>query len=196
MLKNLSQVSHIDDNMKHEISNNLIVNQSQKSLMLGTEKFTRISNDNDNDNDNNQIEYRDILPMIKMQKKISNDDPLNNYLDGISLYSKIVKDKILIKLDGALNFRNLTNLLMDIAQSKVVRSLNYNLFISNNKGNLIKKIEQIQKNCSSEEIIVKNKELIYIILPVLLNSKDNYILKWTVVINGYEYDLMTRYVSI
>jgi hypothetical protein len=134
--------------------------------------------------------------MIKMQKKISNDDPLNNYLDGISLYSKIVKDKILIKLDGALNFRNLTNLLMDIAQSKVVRSLNYNLFISNNKGNLIKKIEQIQKNCSSEEIIVKNKELIYIILPVLLNSKDNYILKWTVVINGYEYDLMTRYVSI
>lgn len=187
MAKRVSNVACLDNNMTNEV---------QTAMQL--DKFANSGNGCDSNGYPNQPDI--IFPpwepatLARLQRTMANDDPLHHYLDGINLYSKIVKDKIVVKLDAPLNFRNVISLVMDFAEAKLVRSMSFNLEISD--GKTTRTVKQIDHNCRYPELVVKNSQLLFIILPVPSSTKRPYTLKWSVVLNGMPFELMTRTVSL
>jgi hypothetical protein len=187
MAKRISQVSNMDADLANEVASNMLV-----------ENFANY-NESNLDANGYPITPDIIFPswspatIAQLQRTIANDDPLHHYLDGVQLYTKIVKDKILVKLEAPLNFRNVISLIMDFAESKLVRDIRFDLEIDNGKSATV--ISNIDHNCAAEELVVKNSQLLYIILPVSTNSKRGYTLKWSVVLNGIPFELMRRFIA-
>ena len=181
--KRISQVSNLDDNLTNEVSAN-----------MGLESFA-------NCDANGYPETQDILfpdwdaaTIARLQRTMANDDPLHHYLDSVQLYSKIVRDKIVVKLAAPLNFRNLTSLIMDFTQAKLVRTMQFNLEISDGKSPL-QTIKHLDHNCTAPELVIKNSQLLFILLPAPTNLRKNYKLTWTVMLNKTRFELMTRTVQ-
>ena len=167
----ISQISTLDNaNLLNEVSRNMQI-----------EKFT------------NNTSWSPV-ELARLHRTITNDDPLHHYLDGIQLYSKIVKDKIVIKLESPFDFRNVISLVMDFAKAHLVKSISFSLDI--NDGKTTRVIPSIDHNCTAEELVVKNGQLLYIILPVPTNLKQGYKLNWSIVLNGTPFELMMRNVFI
>ena len=187
MAKRVVEVSHMDNNLENEVH--------------GAMQLDMFSNcGNGCDANGYPIQPDIIFPpwepatLARLQRTMANDDPLHHYLDGVNLYSKIVKDKIVVKLDAPLNFRNIISLVMDFAEARLVRTMSFNLEI--NDGKTTRTIEHIDHNCTAPELVVKNAQLLFIMLPVLSSTKRPYTLKWSVVLNGRPFELMTRTVAL
>jgi hypothetical protein len=187
MAKKIAEVSYLDNNLS---------NQVQSAMQI--ERFSNCSNGCDTNGYPVQPDV--IFPpwepatLARLQRTMANDDPLHHYLDGVNLYSKLVNDKIVVKLDDPLNFRNVISLVMDFAEARLVRTMSFNLEI--NDGKTTKTIENIDHNCTAPELVVKNGQLLFIILPVPSNTKRSYTLKWFVFLNGTSFELMTRTVAL
>ena len=184
MVKRISQVSNLDADLDNEVVQNMQL-----------ENFTHCPVDANGYPITPEILFPpwSLVELARLQRTIRNDDPLHNYLDGIQLYSKIVKDKIVVKLEAPMDFRNIISLIMNFAEARLVKSISFSLEINDGKSTRV--LSTIDHNCTAEELVVKNSQLLYIILPVQSSSKQGYTLKWSVVLNGTSFELMTRYIT-
>ena len=184
IVKRIGQVSNLDDDLTNEVVANMeletFANCDSKGYPLDQDIL---------------FPDWDAATIARLQRTMVNDDPLHHYLDSVELYSKIVRDKIIVKLTSPLNFRNLVSLIMDFTQAKLVRTMQFNLEISNGKS-APQIIEKIDHNCNAPELIVKNGQLLFILLPAPTNLRKNYKLTWTVIMNGTRFELMTRTIQI
>ena len=181
--KRISQVSNLDDDLINDVATNMEL-----------ESFANCDSNGYPVTQDILFPDWDAATIARLQRTMANDDPLHHYLDSVQLYSKIVRDKIVVKLAALLNFRNLNSLIMDFTQAKLVRTMQFNLEISD--GNSAPRIiERIDHNCTAPELVVKNGQLLFILLPAPTNLRKNYKLTWTVMLNGSRFELMTRTVQ-